>query len=98
MRYEDFVRQPREAIEQALGQLGLPVGPAALAHIGDGRVTLPASHGLSGNPSRFRQGELPLRPDEAWRDQMPRRDRFIVTMIGLRYLRRYYGRRAMPLS
>lgn len=98
MRYEDFVRQPREAIEQALGQLGRPVGPSALTHIGDGRVTLPPSHGLSGNPSRFRHGELTLRPDDAWRDQMSRRDRLIVTMIGLRYLRRYYGRRAMPLT
>jgi hypothetical protein len=98
MRYEDFVRQPHAAIEQALGRLGLSVGPSALTHIGDGRVTLPSSHGLSGNPSRFRQGELALRPDEAWRDQMSRRDRFIVTMIGLRYLRRYYGQRAMPLA
>jgi hypothetical protein len=94
MRYEDFVRDPREAVGQALTQLGRPAGPAALTHIGDGRVTLPPSHGLSGNPSRFREGELVLRPDEAWRDQMSRRDRVIVSLIGLRYLRRYYGRRS----
>ncbi len=93
MRYEDLVRQPREVMTQTLAQLGLSVGPSDLAHIGDGRVTLPSSHGLSGNPSRFREGELALRPDEAWRDQMPRRDRIIATTIGLRYLRRYYGRR-----
>jgi hypothetical protein len=93
MRYEDFVRQPREAIEQALAQLGLPVGPAGLTHIGNRRVTLPLSHGLSGNPSRSREGELALAADEAWRDQMSRRDRMVVTMIGLPYLRRYYGRR-----
>jgi len=98
MRYEDLVRQPHEAIEQVLGQLGLPVAPTALSHIGDGRVTLPSSHGLSGNPNRFRQGEIILRTDEAWREQMSRRDRFIVTLIGLRYLRRYYGRAPMPLS
>jgi hypothetical protein len=98
MRYEDFVRQPHEAIERALGQFGLPVDPSALAHIGDRRVTLPSSHGLSGNPGRFRKGELILRTDEAWREQMSRRDRFIVSLIGLRYLRRYYGRRPMPLS
>jgi hypothetical protein len=97
MRYEDFVRQPREAIEQAMASLGLPVGPSGLTHIGDGRVTLPPSHGLSGNPSRFREGELILRADEAWRGQMSRRDRIIVTMIGLPFLRRYYGRRRRKL-
>jgi hypothetical protein len=96
MRYEDFVREPRGAIEQALGRLGLPVAPADLTHIGDRRVTLHSSHGLSGNPSRFRQGEMTLRADEAWRDQLSLRDRAIVTMIGWRYLRRYYGRRPMP--
>ncbi len=93
MRYEDFVCQPREAVEEALAQLGLSVGPSGLAHIGDRRVVLPLSHGLSGNPSRFRQGELILWVDEAWRDQMSRRDRIVVTMIGLPYLRRYYARR-----
>jgi hypothetical protein len=98
MRYEDLVRRPREVISQTLAQLGLSVGPSDLAHIGDGRVTLPSSHGLSGNPSRFREGELALRPDEAWRDQMPRRDRLIATTIGLRYLRRYYSRQERAVS
>jgi hypothetical protein len=96
MRYEDFVRQPRESVEQTLGQLGLPVGPADLTHIGEHRVTLPSSHGLSGNPSRFRTGELALRPDEAWREQMSWPDRAVVSLIGWRYLRRYYGRGPLP--
>jgi hypothetical protein len=94
MRYEDFVCQPREAVEAALGQLGLPPDPSGLAHIGDRRVVLGPSHGLSGNPSRFLQGELILRPDEAWRDQMSRHNRILVSMIGLQYLLRYGGRRS----
>jgi hypothetical protein len=98
MRYEDLVTSPHQSIMQTLARLGLSVGPSDLTHIGDGRVTLPSSHGLSGNPSRFREGELALRPDEAWRDQMRRRDRIIVTMIGLRYLRRYYGRQGRASS
>lgn len=93
LRYEDFVSQPRAAIEAALGGLNLPVEQAGLAHIGDGRVVLGTSHGLSGNPSRFAQGELTLRPDEGWRHQMSRRNRILVSMIGLPYLRRYGGRR-----
>jgi hypothetical protein len=94
LRYEDFVSRPREAIEAALRELGLPLRPDGLAHIGDGRVVLGTSHGLSGNPSRFAQGELQLRPDEGWRKQMSRRNRFLVSMIGLPYLRRYGARRS----
>src|SRR5262249_27093531 len=39
-----------------------------------------------------RYGEIVLRADEAWRDQMRRRDRGIVTMVALPFLLRY-GRR-----
>ena len=67
MRYEEFVRRPRQAVEAALAGIGLSVPSAHLAHIGDGRVMLGVSHGLSGNPSRFRDGEITLRADETWR-------------------------------
>src|SRR5262249_8596556 len=65
---------------------------AQLSHIGDGRVVLGHTHGLSGNPSRFRYGEIVLRADEAWREQMRGRDRRIVTLVALPFLLRY-GRR-----
>jgi hypothetical protein len=89
VRYEDFVRQPRRAAETALTRLGIPLGPSDLAHAGEGRVTLSQSHGLSGNPSRFRTGEFTLRADEAWRERMSRRDRALVTAIGLPLMLRY---------
>jgi sulfotransferase family protein len=89
MRYEDFVRRPRQAVEAALAGAGLSVPPAHLAHIGDGRVMLGTSHGLSGNPSRFRDGEITLRADETWRASMSRRDRLIVTAIALPLMLRY---------
>jgi hypothetical protein len=89
MRYEEFVRRPRQAVAAALAGIGLSVPPAQLAHIGDGRVMLGISHGLSGNPSRFRDGEITLRADETWRASMSRRDRLIVTAIGLPLMLRY---------
>jgi len=89
VRYEDFVRDPRQAVEGALTELGLPPDPARFAHIDAERVTLGKSHGLSGNPSRFRDGEIVLRSDEAWRGQMSRLDRTVVTTIGLPFLVRY---------
>lgn len=89
MRYEDFVGGPRAAVGAALAELGLSPAPADLAHIGDEQVALASSHGLSGNPSRFSSGEITLRPDEAWRKQMPQRDRVAVTALGLPLLLRY---------
>jgi hypothetical protein len=83
MRYEEFARSPRQAVAAALDGIGLPAPPAHLAHVGDGRVVLGTSHGLSGNPSRFTGGEITLRADETWRARMPRRDRLVVTAIGL---------------
>jgi Glycosyl transferase family 2/Sulfotransferase family len=89
MRYEDFVRGPRSAVSAALTDLGLSPGPSDLAHVGDGRVVLGNSHGLSGNPSRFSHGQVALRADEAWRERMPRRDRVVVTALGSPLLLRY---------
>jgi len=89
MRYEEFVRHPRAAVEAALAGIGLAATPAHLAHIGEGRVVLGTSHGLSGNPSRFRDGEITLRADETWRASMSRRDRLVVTAIGLPLMLRY---------
>ena len=89
MRYEEFVRHPRAAVEAALADIGLAAPSAHLAHIGDGRVVLGTSHGLSGNPSRFRDGEITLRADETWRTSMSRRDRLVVTAIGLPLMLRY---------
>lgn len=93
MSYEDFVCEPRRTVEEALAALGLPHGPAELAHIHGTRVVLGKSHGLSGNPSRFRdEGETALRPQDAWHQQMPGSDRVIVTAIALPFLLRYRRR------
>jgi hypothetical protein len=89
VRYEDLVRRPQPAVETMLAELGLPHSPSDLAHIGDRRVALGKSHGLSGNPSRFSDGEIVLRSDEAWHGQMSRRDRLTVSAVGLPFLLRY---------
>jgi hypothetical protein len=88
VRYEDFVDQPRRTVETALARLGISVKASHLPCIDEGRIVLGRSHGLAGNPSRFRDGEIALRADEAWRHQMSRRDRYIVTAVGLPLLLR----------
>jgi hypothetical protein len=89
VRYEDFVRQPQPTVEAALKELGLPPGRPPVTQVNEGSIVLGPSHGLSGNPSRFRSGEVTLRPDEVWRDRMPLRNRILVTAIGLPLLVRY---------
>jgi hypothetical protein len=89
VRYEDFVRQPRHTVETALAGLGLPAAPSHLSHIGQARVVLGKSHGLSGNPSRFSDGEIILRGDQAWRTKMSPVDRALVTTISMPLMLRY---------
>jgi glycosyltransferase involved in cell wall biosynthesis len=98
MRYEDFVRDPRRTVQAALAALGVPATPGDLAHISDTDVVLGPSHGLSGNPARFREGRITLRADETWRTQMSARDRRVVTAIGLPHLLAYRHSRPQPTA
>ena len=68
MRYEDFVRQPAAGRGGGAGRARpvRAVGPTWRTSATGGSCWA-RSHGLSGNPSRFRDGEITLRADEAWR-------------------------------
>lgn len=83
LTYEQLVTQPRAGIRRTLDYLDLAVPDDDLSHIGPHEAELGASHGLSGNPTRFTAGLTPLRLDEEWRGQMPPTSRAILGMIGL---------------
>jgi Sulfotransferase domain len=89
LRYEDVVDNPARAVSEVMSQLGLPLDAGALQHIDGRAVDLPPSHGLSGNPSRFRSGPQQLRADEQWRHDMARWDRLSTTTIAAAPLTRY---------
>jgi hypothetical protein len=90
LRYEDLVAAPAEQIVRCVQALGLAIDPAKdLAYINGRTVDLAQSHGLSGNPSRFRSGPQELRADEQWRTDMARWDRFSTTAIAAGSLARY---------
>lgn len=92
VRYEDLVATPRLTMAGLLRELGLT--PAGLDHVGDHAVTLTASHGLSGNPGRFKHGTLDLVADDEWRREMAAGDRRLVTAATFPWLRGYgYHRR-----
>lgn len=92
VRYEDFVTDPRDTVSRVLRAAGLGVTSDDLAHIDGDRIALGANHQVAGNPVRFRTGEVRVRPDEAWRQQMSPRDRRVVGALtaGLRHRYRYH--------
>lgn len=98
MHYADFVDRPRLAVRAALDALGVPVPAGGLDHIQGRSVTLEPTHGLAGNPSRFRHGVTLLRADDEWREQMRARDRRAAVVIGLpQVLRTRRSRRDLPV-
>jgi UDP-N-acetylglucosamine transferase subunit ALG13 len=89
MRYEDLVTSPQLALTHAWADLDLPGSPE-LPMTGHNTVKLNPIHSVAGNPMRFRTGELTIRPDDAWRREMPAaRRRFVAALTSP--LRAWYG-------
>lgn len=89
VRYEDLVSRPEETLTRIVTELGFPVPEGGLSSIDGTTVDLPVTHGLSGNPSRFRAGPQALRADEQWRRDMPRPQRALTTVLASAALLRY---------
>ena len=89
VRYEDVVDDPVGTLVDAVATLGIPLEPSDLPPVDASRVELGPSHGLSGNPSRFRSGTVELRRDDRWTREMPGRQRLVVTALTLPLLRAY---------
>lgn len=89
LRYEDFVADPLQALVAVTAELGVGLTASDLPSLERGRIVLEPSHGLSGNPGRFRSGSVALRADQRWATAMPARDRRIVTTLTLPLLRAY---------
>ncbi len=91
LRYEDFVAEPRRAVEAILDMLGENAGrsPFGPPFVGEREVELGAGHTVAGNPNRFRSGPVRLRPDEEWVSRMRPRDRRLVTLLAFPLLAQY---------
>lgn len=63
-----------------------------VAFLDDSGIDLGQCHSAAGNPMRLRTGRVELRPDNAWRSSMPRRQRATVEAVCAPLLRSYgYG-------
>src|SRR5208282_2118820 len=87
LRYEDLMRDPREAIAGVFEQLEL--GEADLSLIHGPNVKLRVNHAISGNPVKFNSRGVDLRIDDEWRGAMRERDRKLVSAITSPLMRRY---------
>lgn len=87
VRYEDFVADPRGTVSQVLDFAGRPASPGDLDHVEGDKIQLDPNHQVAGNPVRFRNGLVQVRPDDAWHSELSRRDRRTVGLLtaGLRH-------------
>jgi hypothetical protein len=88
LRYEDFVRAPRKAVQDIMAILKEPSDSAGETFISDQEVRLSPSHLIYGNPDRFKSGVVRLKYDAKWK-QMRLRDKIAVTAITWPFLIRY---------
>lgn len=87
LRFEDFIRKPRAAVERILEMMQERV--ERFPFTGEREVELDATHTVIGSPSRFNTGTVELRLDEAWREKMKPSDKAIVTTLTRPLLSRY---------
>jgi hypothetical protein len=86
-RYEDVVEDPETELRRLLRLVGRSDEP--LEFLDGSSLSLAANHSVAGNPLRFRTGVLEIRPDDAWRDALPERDRRVVETLALPGMARY---------
>jgi hypothetical protein len=90
LRYEDFVNDPALYLAETLIKVGFDDEASSLPVVVRGReISLSVDHTVSGNPSRFRTGNIELRPDEEWKAEMRGADKNVVTALTAPLLLRY---------
>lgn len=88
LRYEDLAGEPLAALRRVVEPLG--IGPQAVEFVdAAGTARLNVGHCPYGNPMRMRSGPIQIRLDDEWRRRLSRRDRWLVTALTGRRLRRY---------
>jgi hypothetical protein len=87
LRYEDFIRTPRDTIYRLAEFSGETVSQLPFAS--HNTVLLQPLHGVSGNSVRFQTGTVELKLDEQWKSEMAMRHKMIVTALTSLMLPKY---------
>ncbi len=89
LRYEDFVGDPAFYLPETLARLGFDEEAGGPPVIRGREISLSVDHTVSGNPSRFKTGNIELRPDEEWKVKMRGVDKNVVTALTAPLLVKY---------
>jgi hypothetical protein len=89
VRYEEFLADPRAALTSLAEFAGLPLAAGDLDFLQPEHADLRVGHSAAGNPMRFTVGRLPLRRDDAWRRDLPSKQRRLVGAVCGPMLRAY---------
>ncbi len=87
IRYEDFIRQPRQKTEEIIKLCQENV--TNLPFVTEHEVLLHSNHNVSGNPSRFRTGRVQLKIDNEWETKLKPRDKAVISTLSFPFLKRY---------
>lgn len=78
VHYSDFASKPATTVDKILAGIG-EQGSSPVA--ADGSVELGVDHTVAGNPVRFHNGRIDIRPDEEWRESLAWPSKALVTTL-----------------
>jgi Sulfotransferase family len=87
LRYEDLVNNPKKSLSGLFNDL--EIEQPSLDFIDGFHANLKTSHTVSGNPVRFTNKEINIKPDLEWQHAMPNRHKWLVTLITWPLLSKY---------
>ena len=83
VKYEQLAKDPEREMARIAAFAGLKARAASE------RVNLGVHHSIGGNPMRYEQGEIRVKPDTEWRKAMPGGDRRLITAMTWPLLLKY---------
>lgn len=87
LRYEDLVNNPQKSLSVLFSDLAIE--QPSLDFIDGFHASLKTSHTVSGNPVRFTNKEIKIKPDIEWRRAMATRHKWLVTLLTWPLLLKY---------
>jgi hypothetical protein len=87
LRYEDLASNPKKSLSGVFTDFGIE--KPSLDFVDGLHADLKTSHTVSGNPVRFTNKEIKIKPDIEWRHAMANRHKWLVTLITWPLLSRY---------
>ena len=87
LRYEDLVNNPKQSLLRLFTDLGIE--QPSLDFIDGFHANLKTSHTVSGNPVRFTNKEINIKPDVEWQHAMANRHKWLVTLLTWPLLSKY---------